>query len=125
MVSPCPTLTFDPPCDVQPLAVPSGGVTAGIAEGATAAVRTAGADEIGGSAEELTWPTGGRACEVTGVLGAAMALPDFWMEAVLAVSFTSDDAKGLLKGLSPKRIVSELQAARPAREATDDKQTSN
>jgi hypothetical protein len=106
--------------------VPSGGVTAGIADGATAAVRIAGAAETGGSEEELTWPTGGRACDVTGVLGAAMALPDFWIEAVLVVSFAPDDANGLPNGLSPKRIVSELQAANPparpltrSRRATD------
>ena len=60
------------------------------------------------------------------MLGAAMALPGFCMEAVLLVSFASDDAKGLLNGLSPKRIVSELQAASPparpvtrSRRATD------
>ncbi len=54
-----------------------------------------------------------------------MALPGFCMEAVLLVSFASDDAKGLLNGLSPKRIVSELQAAQPARKTSDEKQTSN
>ena len=123
MVSPCPTLTFEPPCEVQPFAVPSGGVTAGIADGATAAVRTAGLPSARRE-DELTWPTGGRACDVAAVLGAAMALPGFCMEAVLLVSFASDDAKGLLNGSSEAHRIG-TAGRQPARKTSDEKQTSN
>jgi hypothetical protein len=65
----------------------------------------AGAAESGGSALVVTGETGGNAWLWTGVVGADSTL------AVVCGSTRAEDEKGLLKGVSAKRIVSELQAA--------------
>src|SRR4051812_24844622 len=99
-------MTVEPPCAVQPFCWGTAG-PAGTVEGAMATARGACA-EGGASGADATGDGAARGCDCTEPAGAAETGGS---AAVVCGSIRAEVPNGFVKGLSAKRIVSELQAA--------------